>query len=123
MTRFFTCILAVFFLINHVSAQTNNIINFDEGWRFHRGGMLGGQEPQLNDSKWRQVDLPHDWSIEDIPGTNSPFNKDAISQVGGGFTSQGTGWYRKTFDVSTSSKGKQIIILFDGVYMNSDVLL
>ncbi len=50
-----------------------------------------------------------------------PFNKDAISQVGGGFTSQGTGWYRKTFDVPLSAKGKQMIILFEGVYMNSDV--
>jgi beta-galactosidase len=123
MTRFFSCILAVFFLINHTSAQTNNTINFDEGWRFHRGGMLGGQEPQLNDSKWRQVDLPHDWSIEDIPGTHSPFSQDAISQVGGGFTSQGTGWYRKTFDVPLTTKGKQVIVLFDGVYMNSDVYI
>jgi beta-galactosidase len=123
MRIFFTCILAGLFLINQANAQTNNTINFDEGWRFHRGGMLGGQEPELNDSKWRQVDLPHDWSVEDIPGTHSPFSPDAISQVGGGFTSQGTGWYRKTFDVPLTVKGKQIIMLFDGVYMNSDIYI
>jgi len=30
---------------------------------------------------WRKLDLPHDWSIEDLPGTNSPFNPDVINGV------------------------------------------
>jgi beta-galactosidase len=122
MKKFLIYLLSLL-LINHINAQTktNGTVNFDEGWRFHLGGMLGGQEPGLNDSKWRQVDLPHDWSIEDRAGTQSPFNPDAISQVGGGFTSQGTAWYRKTFAVPLADKGKQIIIQFDGVYTNADV--
>lgn len=111
-------------MISLAHAQTkNNTVNFDEGWRFHLGGMLGAENPDLNDSKWRQVDLPHDWSIEDLPGTHSPFNPKAISQVGGGFTSQGTAWYRKTFTVPFTAKGKQLIIQFDGVYMNTDVFV
>ncbi len=116
---------SVLFFINKVGAQTKtfNTINFDEGWRFHRGEVLGAEQAQLDDSKWRQVDLPHDWSIEDLTDTHSPFNPDAISQVGGGFTSQGTGWYRKTFDVPLADSGKQVIILFDGVYMNADVFV
>ncbi len=51
------------------------------------------------------IDLPHDWSIEDLPGTNSPFNINAISQVNGGFTTGGTGWYRKSFTVPAESEG------------------
>ena len=36
------------------------------------GDIVEGERSDLDDSQWRQVNLPHDWSIEDIPGTNSP---------------------------------------------------
>jgi beta-galactosidase len=72
---------------------------------------------------WRKIDMPHDWSIEDLPGTNSPFNINAISQVSGGFTTGGTGWYRKSFTIPENLKGKRFRILFEGVYMNSEVWL
>jgi beta-galactosidase len=101
--------------------KRNNL--FDFGWRFHRGGALGAEEPAYDDSQWRMIDLPHDWSIEDLPGTTSPFNIDAVSQVSGGFTTGGTGWYRKTFKIPAEYKEKQLIILFEGVYMNAEVWL
>jgi len=101
----------------------NSTVLFDEDWRFHRGGAQGAEQPDLDDSKWRKLDLPHDWSIEELPGTNSPFHSDSISQVSGGFTTGGTGWYRKTFTVPNEQKGKRILIQFDGVYMNADAWL
>ncbi|SFV29306.1 sugar-binding domain-containing protein [Thermoflavifilum thermophilum] len=94
---------------------------FDEGWKFHRGGAQGAQEPDFDDHNWRTVDLPHDWSIEDLPGTRSPFDSNANTQASGGFTTGGTGWYRKTFRLPENTKGKQVWILFEGVYMNADV--
>jgi beta-galactosidase len=97
------------------------INRFDTGWRFHRGGALSAENPQFDDSGWRLLDLPHDWSIEDLPGTESPFNRDAISQVSGGFTSGGTGWYRKSFNIPSELAAKRIIIQFDGVYMNPEI--
>jgi beta-galactosidase len=96
---------------------------FDFNWRFHRGGAQGAEVPSFNDSQWRKIDLPHDWSIEDLPGTNSPFSIDAISQVSGGFTTGGTGWYRKSFKLPEELKDKKISIMFDGVYMNAEVWL
>jgi len=112
-------------LIQNADAQRlpNTTALFDSGWRFHRGGAQGAEDPAFDDSKWRTVDLPHDWSIEDLPGTNSPFSADAISQVSGGFTTGGTGWYRKSFVVPVESRGKCILIMFDGVYMNSEIWL
>jgi beta-galactosidase len=92
---------------------------FDNNWRFHRGGAQGAEKPEFNDSDWRMVDLPHDWSIEDLPGTNSPFEPNAISQVSGGFTTGGTGWYRKSVTFQSETKGKRILLQFDGIYMNS----
>ncbi|MGD0756839.1 MAG: glycoside hydrolase family 2 TIM barrel-domain containing protein, partial [Bacteroidales bacterium] len=122
----FSCLILIFiFVFIRTSAQTelkrNNL--FDFNWRFHKGGALGAEEPSFDDSRWRAVDLPHDWSIEDLPGTNSPFNIDAISQVNGGFTTGGTGWYRKTFTIPEKLSDKQFIIMFEGVYMNAEVWL
>ncbi|HEY3369611.1 MAG TPA: glycoside hydrolase family 2 TIM barrel-domain containing protein [Prolixibacteraceae bacterium] len=94
---------------------------FDADWRFHRGGAQSAETPGFDDSKWRHLDLPHDWSIEDLPGTNSPFDPDAISQVSGGFTTGGTGWYRKTFSIGKDQINKCFQIQFDGVYMNAEI--
>lgn len=96
---------------------------FDFDWRFHRSGAQGAEAVDFDDSGWRRLDLPHDWSMEDLPGTASPFDPNAISQVSGGFTVGGTGWYRKTFNVPESQRGQRLIIQFDGVYMNAEVWL
>jgi beta-galactosidase len=67
--------------------------------------------------------LPHDWSIEDIPGTNSPIDSAAIGGISTGYYVGGTGWYRKTFDVPKNWSGKKLSVYFEGVYMNTDVWL
>jgi beta-galactosidase len=105
----------------NITAQRNITTNFDENWKFHLGGVQGAEQNIFDDSKWRNIDLPHDWSIEDLKGTHSPFDQDAISQVSGGFTTGGTGWYRKTFKVDQQDENKKFFIQFDGVYMNADV--
>jgi len=118
-------ITATLFMLLQMQAQsTDKRVNlFDAGWKFYRGGAQGAENPSFDDSRWRIVDLPHDWSIEDLPGTDSPFNVNAISQVNGGFTTGGTGWYRKTFSLPSELKGKSLRIRFDGVYMNSEIWL
>lgn len=46
--------------------------SFDFGWRFMKGATAGAAEPGFDDSKWRTVDLPHDWSIEDLDPLPDP---------------------------------------------------
>ena len=106
-----------------VFAQDTGAELFDKNWSFFRGGAQGAEIARFDDSKWRKIDLPHDWGIEDLPGAKSPFNPSAISQVSGGFTTGGTGWYRKQFTIPADQKGKRIIIQFDGVYMNATVFI
>ncbi|WP_433384077.1 glycoside hydrolase family 2 TIM barrel-domain containing protein [Actinoplanes sp. CA-142083] len=124
---------------------------FDEGWLFRRGDVEGGQDPGLDDSRWRGLDLPHDWGIEDLPYAISddgaatsdpsmlttqvppaqpvppavigPF--DPASSAGGGstgYTVGGAGWYRKRFHHVIRS-GQRVELRFDGVYQNADVWL
>jgi len=46
-------------------------------WRFLRGHAPGAEKPEFDDSSWRQVDLPHDWSIENLP----PRSEDPLFHV------------------------------------------
>ena len=111
------CIPALIFAFGQISyAQTGRTTaDFDKGWKFHLGDVKGGDKAAAPDKDWRTLNLPHDWSIE---GT---FSKDNPASPEGGALPGGIGWYRKTFTVPLSSKGKLTYIDFDGVYQKSDV--
>ena len=94
---------------------SREIIPFDAGWRFHLGNDDAAKTPAFNDSSWRTLDLPHDWSIE------GAFNPPPDGDKDTGYFIHGVGWYRKIFTLPTSTAAKKIVIEFDGVYMNSDV--
>lgn len=49
------------------SSETNNYHLFDDDWHFKRGDIPGAEEPGFDAANWRKIDLPHDWSIEDLP--------------------------------------------------------
>src|ERR1700754_3470896 len=75
---------------------------FDDNWRFIKDSSISAEAQNYDDSKWRTVTLPHDWSIEDLLNQNKdtvtgPFDKNSIGQSATGFTDGGTGWYRKKF--------------------------
>lgn len=103
-----------------IIACSHKSVDFNSDWRFFRGDTSRAETPDFNDSGWRVVNLPHDWSIENLPGTNSPFDSNAISKMSGGYTTGRTAWYRKSFILPAEQKNKRFMILFDGIYMNSD---
>ncbi len=123
MKNFQLCFLFFCFNYSICYAQVDNKQIFDFDWKFYKGGAISAENYNYDDANWGKLDIPHDWSIEDLKNTNSPFDINAISQVNGGFTTGGTGWYRKYFDIPASDKGKKISLTFDGVYMNSVVYL
>ncbi|HZN05701.1 MAG TPA: beta-galactosidase GalB [Pyrinomonadaceae bacterium] len=99
------CLLCLFV------AQTSDArtrVSFNTDWQFHLGETT-------DNAKWRQLNLPHDWSIE------GEFSEKHPAGTGGGALPGGIGWYRKTFTVPTTSSGKQVFVEFDGVYRNSEV--
>jgi len=100
--------------------------NFDSGWKFITGDIPHADPVAFDDSQWRNVDLPHDWSIEDLPAEAGkkqigPFSEDSEGKGSTGHVKGGMGWYRKTFTLDQSSKNKLVQICFDGVYMESNV--
>lgn len=93
-------------------------ISFNKEWRFAlTEKQANASAPDTDDSNWRVLNLPHDWSIE------ADFSLDNPATPGGGALPGGMGWYRKHFKLPESDKGKVIYIDFDGVYQNSRVWL
>jgi beta-galactosidase len=119
-------------------------INFDEGWRFHFGhaadpvkdfhygitaifaksGKTDSTAMAINfdDSRWRKLNLPHDWAVE-LPFSYSP-NFDVQSHgykpVGGLYPETSIGWYRKKFSIPSKDSGSRFQIQFDGVFRDAD---
>jgi beta-galactosidase len=96
-----------------VADSPRTISRFDQGWRFHLGDAAAAKQPGFDDRAWRTLDLPHDWSIE------LPF--DARNASGTGYLPGGVGWYRKSFRLPAAAAGKFVRVIFDGVYMDSEV--
>lgn len=112
---------------------------FNDDWRFARGEVAGADAAEFDDSQWRRLDVPHDWSIEDLPQGSSgptgatwaetngamctgPFDMYASEgQSATGWTVGGIGWYRKRFARPQVPAGGKAELRFDGVYMNCDV--
>jgi beta-galactosidase len=111
-------LLGVAFASPAITAQVSSpreLIPFDASWRFHLGDESRAVQPTFDDTSWRLLDVPHDWSIEGAVNPPPDGEKD------GGFFSHGIGWYRKSFALPASTSGKKVVIEFDGVYMNSEV--
>ncbi len=88
-------------------------IDLKDNWRFHLGECGEAWYKGYDDSGWRTVMVPHDWSVE------APFSRDYSS--GTGYLQGGTGWYRVRFHLPEAYRGKRIRLCFDGVYKNSQV--
>lgn len=112
-------VFALLMSVGSISGQTapRIVTNFDADWKFIQGDAQNAFESGFDDKKWRLLDLPHDWSVE---GTVS---QDAPAGGSGGYYPTGIGWYRKHFSISKNDLKKENFIVFDGVYMNSDVWL
>ena len=58
---------------NEIAASSGSEIRnrrdqlFDNDWRFYRGDTQGAESPSFDDSSWRLLDLPHDWSVDALP--------------------------------------------------------
>jgi len=117
---------------------------FDFGWKFFQGhgsdpardlgfGMGQGDfsksgefwfsTQKFDDSKWRDLNLPHDWAVE------LPFVRDEEQQshgykpLGRRYPETSVGWYRRTFEIPKEDSGRRIVVEFDGAFRSALVFL
>ena len=106
-------LIAIFAVL---ATQARSRMNFDTGWRFILADSAQMASPAYDDSKWRILNLPHDWAIEGDFLASNP------SGAGGGALPGGVAWYRKSFKLGCDALPEdRYFIEFDGVYMNATV--
>jgi len=101
------------FTFADTASSPRQVIPFDDDWRFLLADNPAAKDAAFDDSQWRMLNLPHDWSIE------GPVNPPPAGDRNTGYFIHGIGWYRKSF--LTPDTAKKVVVQFDGIYMNSDV--
>ncbi len=115
-TRF--CLLLIWCFI---SAAAEGQVSFghaeklNNDWLFILGDPGNAQAVKFDDSKWKAVDLPHDWSVR---GQLSPTLASATGYLPGGI-----GWYRRSLEIPREKQGQKIYLYFEGVYNRSEVFV
>ena len=108
------------------SLATERKVSMNANWKFYHGPIANAEQPSFNDSRWRVVDLPHDWSVEPLPVqregiTSGPFSRLSIGGPDTGQTVGGEGWYRKEFTLPAEDADKDLTLYFEGAYNQSEV--
>ena len=130
--------------LSEASIPLRERLLLDFGWRFHFGDAADpakdfgfGVTPtpfaktgqfaapghlDFDDSKWRALDLPHDWAIE-LPFVDAPqVIKNGCKPLGRDYPATSVGWYRRVLNIPASDAGKRLAIEFDGVFRNATVI-
>lgn len=120
MRQLLPCLLLLLLSVARPAAAAQppvrGVENFNKGWKFYLGDETQAKEAGFNDADWRQLNLPHDWSIE------GRFDEKNPAKPEGGGLPTGIGWYRKTF-TAKPGKDQRVYIEFDGVQQHSEVWL
>src|SRR5947209_10138064 len=117
---------------------------FDFGWKFFQGhgsdpardlgfGMGEGDfaksgdfwfsTQKFDDSKWRDLGLPHDWAVE-LPFVRDPDQEShGFKPLGRRYPETSIGWYRRAFDIPKGDSRRRIVVEFDGAFRSALVFL
>jgi beta-galactosidase len=110
---------------------------FDFGWKFQFGngtdpakdlGFGNTQEDfsktgnfkfarvGYDDSKWRSLNLPHDWAVELPFVWDDTLASHGFKPLGRRYPETSVGWYRREFDIPASDAGRRVAVEFDGAF-------
>jgi len=123
--RLFIAIVATTLTINVMANDRKTLI--DDGWTFRYGTCDGAEQTDYDDSQWRRIDLPHDWSVETeaaeaMGGEHTgPFSKLSPGKRDTGWTLGGEGWYRRTFTLDEGDTDGLVWLYFEGVFNKAEV--
>jgi beta-galactosidase len=110
---------------------------FDFGWKFQFGN---GSDPAkdfgfgnnqgdfaktgdfkfarvgYDDSKWRSLNLPHDWAVELPFVWDDSLQSHGYKPLGRRYPETSVGWYRHEFDIPAADAGRRVAVEFDGAF-------
>jgi len=100
------------------SAGKRVTLNFNPDWKFTKSDPSGAAAPGFDDHDWTNVSTPHTYNdIDTFDDWSLPGHRGEQNQWGG------RTWYRKTFAVPESYRGKRAYIEFEAVRQFAEVYL
>jgi beta-galactosidase len=96
---------------------------------FSKTGEFTFAKAGFDDSKWRPLDLPHDWAVElpfvhdDAGSGDSQLRSHGYKPLGRRYPETSVGWYRREFDIPANDRGRRIWIEFDGAFRDVQVFV
>jgi len=107
----------VFSRFSNLSAQVSfgKPEKINEEWKFNLGDTPDAKSVEFDASRWRTLDLPHDWSVE------FPVSQRLFSCTG--YLPGGIGWYRKIVNIPQGNTDDRVYLYFEGVYNRSEVFV
>lgn len=97
-------------------AIQGKLCDFNKNWKFKLTGDSSQEKVLVDDSNWREISVPHDWSVE------FSFDED-LGEGCTGYLPGGIGWYRKHFPTPSGKDESRVYINFDGIYNHSIVFM
>lgn len=109
-------LLALFAVqINVIFAQGFGQSLLITDWKFNLGDVRLGENESLDDSKWEDIQVPHDWSVKQFA---SPQLASCTGYLPGGI-----GWYRTKINIPAVNGEKRYYLYFEGIYNKSEVYI
>jgi beta-galactosidase len=117
---------------------------FDFGWKFFQGhgsdpardlsfgngqgdfaksGEFWFATAKFDDSKWRPLNLPHDWAVELPFVRDDELQSHGYKPLGRRYPETSVGWYRRTFDTPQEDAGRRTVVEFDSAFRSALVFL
>ena len=106
----FTFLLAILSAIN-IQASERKKYNFNSEWKLRIGDFPKAKDAKFDDSKWKQVTLPH------------AFNEDEAFKLSIEQLTDTVVWYRKSFRIPELKSNQKVFVEFEGVRQRGDFYL
>ena len=106
----FTFLLAILSAIN-IQASERKKYNFNSEWKLRIGDFPKAKDTKFDDSKWKQVTLPH------------AFNEDEAFKLSIEQLTNTVVWYRKSFQIPELKSNQKVFVEFEGVRQRGDFYL
>ena len=106
----FTFLLAILSAIN-IQASERKKYNFNSEWKLRIGDFPKAKDTKFDDSKWKQVTLPH------------AFNEDEAFKLSIEQLTDTVVWYRKSFQIPALKSNQKVFVEFEGVRHRGDFYL
>jgi len=104
------------FMFGHGADPARDLgFGVDQG-DFAKTGDFKFAKSGFDDSKWRALNLPHDWAVELPFVHDDELMSHGYKPLGRRYPETSVGWYRREFEIPSADQGRRLWVEFDGAF-------